>query len=156
VRLPIQRSRKDVLAGLLFVGFGGAFALGASAYDFGDPVRPGPGFYPVVIGVLLAVLGVAIIVRGTVDEDDGPITPPSWRAVAMILGALAVFALTVRGLGLGPAVFVTALLASLASRETTIRGALVMAVGLTAVSIVIFAVALNLRLPLLGPMIPRF
>jgi hypothetical protein len=156
MRLPIQRSRKEVLTGLLFVAFGGAFALGATAYPFGDPVRPGPGFYPLVIGVLLAILGVAVIVRGAIEDDGEPITAPSWRAVAMIVGGLLVFALTVRGLGLGPAVFLGALLASFASRATTARGALVMAVGLTAISILIFVVALNLRLPLLGPLIPRF
>lgn len=155
MRLPIRRAGKDVLAGLLFVAFGGVFALGATAYDFGDPVRPGPGFYPLVIGVLLAVLGLAIIVRGAVEHDDEPTTMPSWRAVGMIVGALLLFALTVRGFGLAPAIFGSAFLASFASRETTVRGAFVMAAGLTILSILIFVVALSLRLPLLGPLVPR-
>ena len=150
-----RRTRKDLVAGLIFIGFGSLFALGATSFDFGDPVRPGPGFYPLVVGVLLAVLGIAIIVRSAVEEDDGPVTMPSWRAVALIVGGLLVFALTVRGAGLVPATFLAALLASLASRNTQPLGALVMAAGLTALSVLIFVVALNLRLPLLGTWVPR-
>ena len=150
-----RRTRKDLVAGLIFIAFGGLFALGATAFDFGDPVRPGPGFYPLAVGVLLVVLGVAIIVRSAVEEDDSPVTMPSWRAVALIVGGLLVFALTVRGAGLVPATFLAALLASLASRNTSPLGALVMAAGLTALSVLIFVVALNLRLPLLGTWFPR-
>jgi len=156
VRLPINRSRKDLLAGLTFIVFGAAFALGATAFDFGDPVRPGPGFYPIVVGVLLAALGTTIIFRGAVDPDDEPITPPAWRAVALIIGGLLVFALTVRGLGLIPALFLASFLASLASVSTGPRAALAIAASLTVLSYLIFVVALNLRLPLLGPWIPRF
>lgn len=150
-----RRTRKDLVAGLIFIGFGGLFALGATAFDFGDPVRPGPGFYPLVVGVLLAVLGVAIIVRSAVEDDDGPVTMPSWRAVTLVIGGLVVFALTVRGAGLLPATFLAAMLASLASRRTSPLAAVVMATGLTALSVLIFVVALSVRLPLLGTWFPR-
>jgi hypothetical protein len=150
-----RRTRKDLLAGLIFIAFGGLFALGATGYGFGDPVRPGPGFYPLVVGALLVVLGIAIIVRSAVEEDDGPVTMPSWRAVALIVGGLVVFALTVRGAGLVPATFLAAVLASLASRNTSPLGGVVMAAGLTALSVLIFVVALSVRLPLLGPWFPR-
>ena len=154
MRVPIQRSPKDVLAGLTFLGFGVAFALGALAYDIGDPVRMGPGFFPLVVGVLLALLGVVIVVTRSTEPDEEPLTAPPWRAGVLILGALLVFGLTVRGLGLVPALLVTALLASLASRETSPPWAVVLAVALTLLSIAIFVVALSVRLPLVGPWIP--
>ena len=150
-----RRTRTDLVAGLIFIVFGGLFALGATAFDFGDLVRPGPGFYPLAVGVLLVVLGVAIIARSAVDDDDQPITMPSWRAVALIVGSLMVFAMTVRGAGLVPATFLAALMASLASRNTSPLGAVGMAVGLTTLSVLIFVVALSLRLPLLGTWFPR-
>jgi hypothetical protein len=155
-RVVRRRTRKDLLAGLIFIVFGALFALGATGYDFGDPVRPGPGFYPLVVGALLVVLGIAIIIRSAVEDDAGPVTLPSWRAVILIVGGLVVFALTVRGAGLVPATFLAALLASLASRQTSPLGAVVMAAGLTALSVLIFVVALSLRLPLLGTWFPRF
>lgn len=145
------RSAKDVLAGLTFIGFGLAFAAGATAYDIGDPVRMGPGFFPLVIGVLLAILGGVIAVTGSADEV--PITAPPWRAAGLILGGIVVFGLTVRGLGLLPAIFLTALLAGLASRQTSPIGALLLAAALTVISVAIFVVALSVRLPLFGPWI---
>ena len=81
-------------------------------------------------------------------------TAPPWRAAGLILAALVVFGLTVRGLGLVPSIFVTSLLASLASRETRIPLAVLLAVGLTLLCIAIFVFALSLRLPLVGPWIP--
>jgi hypothetical protein len=150
----MQRSAKDVLAGLTFVGFGLAFALGALAYEVGDPVRMGPGFFPLIVGGLLAILGVLIAVTRPAEPDDTAITRPPWRAAGLILGAIVIFGLTVRGLGLIPSIFVTALLASLASRETSLLVALLMAVGLTLVSIAIFVIALSVRVPLVGPWIP--
>jgi hypothetical protein len=154
MNVPMKRSAKDVLAGLIFVGFGLAFAIGALAYDVGDPVRMGPGFFPLVVGVLLAVLGALIAVTRSTVADEEPLTAPPWRAAGLILAALVVFGLTVRGLGLVPSIFVTALLASLASRDTRPWAAVLLAVGLTALSIAIFVFALSLRLPLFGPWIP--
>lgn len=150
----MQRSAKDVLAGLTFVGFGLAFAIGALSYEIGDPVRMGPGFFPLTVGVLLAVLGVSIAVTRSSEPDDEPMTAPPWRAAGLILAAIVIFGLTVRGLGLVPSIFVTSLLASLASRETRIPLAVLLAVGLTLLCIAIFVFALSLRLPLVGPWIP--
>ncbi|HET9901540.1 MAG TPA: tripartite tricarboxylate transporter TctB family protein [Actinomycetes bacterium] len=154
MKVPMQRSAKDVLAGLTFVGFGLAFAIGSLAYEIGDPVRMGPGFFPLTVGVLLAVLGVSIAVTRSSEPDDVPMTAPPWRAAGLILAAIVVFGLTVRGLGLVPSIFVTSLLASLASRETRIPLAVLLAVGLTLLCIAIFVFALSLRLPLVGPWIP--
>jgi hypothetical protein len=150
----MPRSAKDVHAGLTFVGFGLAFALGALAYDIGDPVRMGPGFFPLIVGVLLAILGVLIAVTRSSETDDAELTAPPWRAAGLILGAILIFGLTVRGLGLVPSIVLTALLASLASQQTRLPVAVLLAVALTVVSVAIFVVALSVRLPLVGPWIP--
>ena len=61
MRVPMQRSLKDVLAGLALAAFGVAFAIGAMTYTVGSPVRMGPGFFPLIVGALLAVLGVVVV-----------------------------------------------------------------------------------------------
>jgi hypothetical protein len=155
-RESTRRTAKDVLAGLTFVGFGLAFALGALSYPVGSAARMGPGFFPLLVGALLAVLGVLVAVRpGGLDADSEPLTRLQWRGLVLIPVAIIVFGLTVRGVGLIPSLFVTVLLAALASRETRPVGAVLLAVGLTIVSVLIFIVALRLNLPLVGPWIPR-
>lgn len=137
------------------MGLGLAFAFGALAYPIGSAARMGPGFFPLLLGILLAILGVLIVLQPAEDGEAEPSTAPSWRGLALVPLAIIVFGLTVRGLGLIPTLVVVAFLAALASRETRLPGAALMAVGLTVVSVLIFVVALRLNLPLVGPWIPR-
>ncbi len=142
---------RDVLAGLTFVGFGLAFAVVAASYEVGSALRMGPGYFPLVLGGLLAFLGVLIIAKGFLAGEGGPIGAVPWRALALILAAVLFFGLTVRGLGLVPSTFVTALMAAFASRRTGVVAALLISVGLTVLCVLVFVVALSLRLALLGP-----
>ena len=150
----VRRALKDVLAGGIFVAIGLAFAVGSLSYDVGTPLRMGPGYFPLLLGGLLAGLGVLVVVKGFIAGEGDAIGEVDWRAVAMITAALLFFGLTVRGLGVIGALFGASLLATLARSRTTIREALIIAVALTALSVVIFIVALQLRLPLVGPWIP--
>ncbi|HYI67875.1 MAG TPA: tripartite tricarboxylate transporter TctB family protein [Candidatus Limnocylindrales bacterium] len=150
----VRLALKDVLAGGTFIALGVAFAAGALTYDIGTAVRMGPGYVPLVLGVVLAGLGVLVIVKGFVAGEGDPIGEVEWRAVILITAALLFFGITVRGLGVVGALFGASLLAALARSQTSVREALVIAVGLTALSVVIFIVALQLRLPLVGSWIP--
>jgi len=150
----VRLALKDVLAGGTFIALGMAFAAGALTYDIGSAVRMGPGYVPLVLGVVLAGLGVLVIAKGFIAGEGDPIGEVDWRAVVLITAALIFFGLTVRGLGAVGALFGASLLAALARSQTSVREALVIAVGLTALSVAIFIFALQLRLPLLGSWIP--
>ncbi|HEX5590352.1 MAG TPA: tripartite tricarboxylate transporter TctB family protein [Candidatus Limnocylindrales bacterium] len=147
----MPRSLKDVVAGTLFVLFGLGFALGSLEYETGSAARMGPGYFPLVLGGLLTALGGLIVARGFTGGEEGPIGGVSWRAVGFILAAVLVFGVTVRGLGLLPATFIAAVLSALASRRTSVVNVALISVGLTVASMLIFVVALSLRLPLVGP-----
>jgi Tripartite tricarboxylate transporter TctB family len=149
--VAMQRSIRDVLAGLTFVAFGLAFAVGATSYPIGSLERMGPGLFPLVLGVLLVLLGAAIAIRRPAEPDGERLTAPPWLGLALALGAIVVFGVTVRGLGLLPSIFITAFLASLGSRRNSPPVALLLAVALTVSSYLIFVVGLQLNLPLLGP-----
>ena len=150
----MPRSLKDILAGLVFVAFGLVFAVVATSYEIGSPLRMGPGYFPFVLGCLLVLLGGVIAVKGFLAGDGEAIGVIPWRAVGLIMAAVLFFGLTVRGLGLVPSVFVTALVSGYASRRTSLAMGLLVTVGLTVLCILVFVVALRLRLPLLGPWIP--
>ena len=149
-----RRALKDILAGGIFIAFGMAFALGALAYDVGTPLRMGPGYVPLALGILLAALGVGVIVKGFLAGEGDEIGGLDWRALILVTAAIVFFGVTIRGLGVIGALFGASLLASLARSQTSWKEALPIAAGITALSVVIFIVALQLRLPLVGPWIP--
>jgi hypothetical protein len=149
-----QDAIKDLLAGLAFIGFGLAFAVGAAGYEIGTARAMGPGYFPLVLGGTLVVLGVVIIVKGFIAGEGAELGSVPWRAAALIVAALLLFGATIRGLGVVPSVFLTALLAGFAGRRTGVVAPVVIAVGLTVVSVLIFVEALQLPLPLFGPWIP--
>ncbi|HYM51892.1 MAG TPA: tripartite tricarboxylate transporter TctB family protein [Candidatus Dormibacteraeota bacterium] len=151
--MDIRRGLSDILAGSVFLVFGLAFAIGAATYEIGTPLQMGPGYFPLVLGGLLVLLGLVIVVKGLLAGEGEAIGPVPWRAMGLIAVAVVFFGATVRGLGVGPSVFVTTLLSALAGHQARIVPAVVIAVGLTALCIAIFIAALQLRLPLLGPWI---
>lgn len=152
--LSARRALKDILAGSAFIAFGLAFAGIATTYEVGTTLEMGPGYFPLALGLLLAGLGVAIIVKGFIGEEGLPIGRVPWRAIALLMAALVIFGVTVRGLGLVPSVFISTALAGYAGVRTGILLPLVIAAGLTLLTILIFVVGLQLRLPLFGPWIP--
>ncbi|MFI7453831.1 tripartite tricarboxylate transporter TctB family protein [Nonomuraea sp. NPDC049714] len=146
-----RRSFPDVLAGGLFILIGGAFVVGSLGYELGTLLRMGPGAFPLLVGTLVAGLGLAIVVKGLVAGEVITFGPIPWRAVAVIVVAVLFFGFTVRGLGFIPTSAVTALLTTLASTRVRPLMALAVTAGLTLASTLIFVVGLQLRIPLWGP-----
>jgi hypothetical protein len=146
-----RRGLPDVLAGGIFVLIGGAFVVGSLGYELGSPLRMGPGYFPLMVGAILAGLGLAIVLKGLIAGEVLSFGVVPWRAVALISLALVFFGLTVRRLGFVPTSAVTALLTTLASPRVRLLTAVAVAAGLTVASTLIFVVGLQLRLPLLGP-----
>lgn len=146
-----RRSFPDVLAGVIFVLIGGAFVVGALGYELGTPLRMGPGAFPLLVGMAVAALGLAIVIKGLIAGEVISFGPIPWRAVAVITLAVLFFGFTVRGLGFVPTSAVTALLATLASTRVRLLMAVAVAAGLTVGGTLIFVVGLQLRIPLWGP-----
>ena len=66
------KSQKVFFSGLMFMAAGAAFAWGATTYPIGTAARMGPGYFPLVLGVLLALLGAVITFKALVVEtEDG-------------------------------------------------------------------------------------
>lgn len=56
-------SQKDFFSGLMFTVIGGAFSWGAREYEIGEAAWMGPGYFPFVLGILLATLGMVIMFK---------------------------------------------------------------------------------------------
>ncbi len=150
-RATLRKALPDVLVGAMFIGFGLFFAVGALTYEVGTPFAMGPGFFPLTLGSVLVVLGLLIVGSGFAADKEGIIGPVPWRGIVLVTLAFLFFGLTVRGLGVVPSLFITTLLTAFGSERMGVVNALLIAAGLTAVSVVIFIFGLQLNLPLFGP-----
>jgi hypothetical protein len=125
--LKLQDAFKDLLAGLAFIGFGLAFAIGAAGYQVGTARAMGPGYFPLVLGGLLVALGLLIIVKGFIAGEGAVVGSVPWRALVVIVAAILFFGATIRGLGVVPSVFLTALLAGFSGRRSGVGAPVVIA-----------------------------
>lgn len=150
------RCTPDLLSGLLLVAIGAGFAWAARSYDFGSGARPGPGYFPFGLGVLLMLLGAALVAgsRREPATAPGPRVPIRWRPLLFVIGAIVLFALGVPRLGLWITLPLTVITASAASAEFRWREVLLNALVLTVASWLVFVVGLKLSLPLLPDTTP--
>jgi hypothetical protein len=144
------KSQKDFWSGLMFVAIGIGFAWGATNYNFGSSARPGPGFFPFGLGVLMAILGAVVLFGAmTVETEDGdPIGSWAFRPLVIIMAAVGLFGWTLPLLGMALALPIMIVMASLAGDEFHWKDALISIVVLTLGSWLIFIKGLNLVIPL--------
>lgn len=149
--MTLRYSLKDLLAGLAFIGLALAFGIAATGYALGTAFRMGPGYFPLILAVLLGILGMVILVQSFANgPDEIEIGRVPWSGLLLITGALVFFGYTVRGLGLVPSLFVAVAMAAFASKRTGPLGALIIAAGLTALCWAIFIWAAGMPLPVTG------
>ena len=95
------KSQKDFVSGLMFTAVGAGFAWNAAlSYDIGSASQMGPGYFPLVLGLVLVLLGGFIMFFALVVEtpDGGVIGSIAWRPLVCILGANLLFGALLGGL----------------------------------------------------------
>ena len=151
------KSQKDFFAGLMFLAVGVAFAWGATTYSVGSGARMGPGYFPLLLGILLAIIGGTVMFKSTVveTEDGDKIGKWAWRQIVFIIGANLLFGILLAGLpsigipamGLMVAIYGLTFVASLAGSSFNFKEVFLLATVLAAGSYVAFVWALNLQFP---------
>ena len=148
-RPPLIRNPKDFLAGLIFSGVGLAAVLLGRQYSMGTATRMGPGYFPHVLGMLLAMIGILVIGRSLVLRGE-PIRGLAPKPLLLILGATVLFGALLRGAGMLIALVVLVVVSAAASRLFRWEVALALAVALALFSALVFVKALGLPIPLVG------
>ena len=151
------KSQKDFFSGLMFMGTGVAFAWGATTYSVGSGARMGPGYFPLMLGVLMAVLGVAITFKALVVETEGGgrIGKWAWKPLSYIILANLIFGVLLAGLpsikfpamGMIVAIYALTFIASMAEAGWKVKNTLILATVLAAGSYLAFVVVLKLQFP---------
>lgn len=137
---------RDIIAGLLIIAIGLFWAIWAQQhYRVGTPTRMGPGWFPMYLGYVLAVVGVLITIPAFFRSGEKPVI--EWRPVIWITASVLAFAGTVKLIGLVPAIFLQVGLGVLADTKLGWIGTLILA-SLTALFChLVFYVALDIQLP---------
>lgn len=151
------KSQKDFFAGLMFLAVGVAFAWGATTYNIGSGARMGPGYFPLLLGILLAIIGMVITFEAlTVETQDGEkIGKWAFKPLFFILAANFTFGVLLGGvpsmgipaMGLIVGIYALTFIASLAGNEFNAKGVFVLATALAIGSYVAFVWALKLQFP---------
>ena len=151
------KSQKDFFSGLMFSAVGVAFAWGASHYKVGTGARMGPGYFPLLLGILMAVLGAAIVLESLVvqTEDGEKIGKWAWKPLFFIISANLVFGLMLGGLpsiglpamGLIAGIYALTFIASWAGEAFKLKEVVILATVLAVMSYLAFIVLLKLQFP---------
>ncbi|MBO9514524.1 MAG: tripartite tricarboxylate transporter TctB family protein [Variovorax sp.] len=149
------KSQRDFFSGALFCAFGIAFAWGATTYNVGTGARMGPGYFPLIVGVLIALMGAIITLRSlTIETPDGePVGRIAWKPLSFIIGANLIFGVLLGGLpsiglpsmGLIVAIYALTFIASLAGDNFSFKSIFILATILATGSYLAFVVALKLQ-----------
>jgi hypothetical protein len=151
------KSQKDFFCGLMFTVVGIAFAWGATTYSVGTAARMGPGYFPLMLGVILSVIGAAVMFKALVVQTatGDPIGAWAWKPLVFIIGANLLFgvlliglpSLGVPGMGLIVAIYGLTIVASFAGDEFRWGSVLAVATVLAIISYLAFVKLLNLQFP---------
>lgn len=151
----MQVDVREVACGAVFLVIAALFCYGTVDLPMGTAVRMGPGYFPLMLGIILAGLGAIIIVKG-LGRARSPFGSIPWRGIFFISLGPVVFGLTVREIGLAAAIALVALIATLASARAGWRLAAILTVSLTAFCVVVFSYGLGLPYALVGPWLAPF
>jgi hypothetical protein len=139
------RSPRDFWAGLLFIGIAALFMGLATRYRFGEAHRMGPGYFPILVGAVLAVLGAIVALRSLAIQG-----PPVERFVArpllVTLIAIVLFGLALDHFGLAAAIAALVMAGAFAEKHPHLLTSAAVACLLILFSVAAFVWVLGLPL----------
>ena len=157
------KSQQDWWAGLMFIAIGLFFivvALGTPefidrivgtrlipGYQMGSSVRMGPAYFPVVLGGMLAGLGLLVLFDSIVEE--GPkVAKFHFRPLLFIAVSSLAFAYLLKPLGLVLASVALVFISAFGGHEFKWKEVAIMSVVLVIFSVLVFVKALALPFPI--------
>ena len=144
------RHPKDFWTGVIFLCMGLAAVIIGRDYTMGTAGRMGPGYFPTILGGILAVIGVIAMIRSFARPGEA-ISRFYIKNLLLVLVAVLLFGFLMRDAGLVPAILAVVLVSAYASPKFTWGPSLLIAIGLAVFAVVVFVKLLGLPMPILGP-----
>lgn len=135
---------------MLMVVIGVVAMIMARSYKIGTASAMGPGFFPLMVGAVIALAGVAIIAQARFEPDAASREQPKaeWRGWACIVCSLIAFIVLGQYAGLLPATFAAVFISALGDRSNSWRSALLLSLAICLVAVVVFWWLLQVQFPL--------
>jgi Tripartite tricarboxylate transporter TctB family len=144
------RNPRDFWAGAIYLTLAIAVIWIGQNYEQGTSARMGPGYFPTVLGTVLAIFGVISIGRSLLRPGDA-LSAFAWRPLVLVIGATVLFGLLLPRAGLLIALPCLIVVGAFASRNSRFDATSIAAlVGLIAFCVLVFVKALGLPMPLIG------
>lgn len=140
-----RKDTQDIIGGVALAALGVFAAVYAQRYEFGDVQRMGAGYFPVVLGIILTVLGILIALPAFFRRGDA--IRGEWKNLFFVIASVVVFALTLKLLGLILATVVSVVVSLIPEQETRLKGSLLVAAGISLLTYLIFSLGLGMVLP---------
>ena len=141
------KAPRDFWAGLMFIGFGLAFALIAQNYQMGTSVRMGPAYFPTVLGGILAVIGLAILIESFALE--GPkVAKFYFKPLVLLVAAIVLFGILLKPLGLVLASAVLVAVGAFGGVDFRWKEVVILIIVLAIFSVLVFVKGLGLPIPI--------
>lgn len=141
------KSPKDFWSGLMFVAFGLFFMVVARNYRMGTATSMGPGYFPTMLGGLMALLGGVIFFQSFVVRGQ-PVAAMSFRPLFFIVLSLLLFGYLIEPIGTVFALALLIILSALAGHEFKLKEVLILSIALILFSALVFVKGLGLPFPL--------
>lgn len=141
------KSSKDFWAGLMFIGIGLFFMIGARNYELGSAARMGPAYFPTMVGGLMAVIGGIVLFQSFV-VSGGKVAAFPLLLLFFISLALLLFGYLLHVVGLVLALVLLVVISAFAGHEFKLWEALLLASVLIVLSILVFVMGLGQPFPL--------
>ncbi len=145
------RDYRDIIGGGIMLAFGLFCAIYAQEhYKLGSATRMGPGWFPMYLGYLLAILGAIIMIPAFFRKGEA--IEMQYKATFLLTLGVFLFAATIKTIGLVPAVLLQMAVTVAADDKLGLKGAAILAASTTLAIYLIFEVGLGLGLaPFIWP-----
>ena len=142
---------KDLLAGLMFIVIGVVFFVGAYNYQMGTAARMGPGYFPRILGGVMAVLGVIVAGIGLKNQAQWAATDGiGWtrKPVIILTAAVVLFGATLPSLGMVIAIILLTIISGIAAHDKNYRELAIITVIMCLFCAAVFVWGLKLQMKL--------
>ena len=139
------RAPKDFWSGVMFCGFAAVAILAARGYSLGTAGKMGPGYFPLLLGGLLAALGAMLIGRSLVLSGES-VARFHVLPLAIIAAAVCLFGALIEPFGLVAALAVLTMLSASVGPQFRPLEAVALTAALIVFSIGVFVYALGLSI----------